>query len=1771
MTTTGGSNLEFRVSVGGLNQLGRLESQIVRVTNGTVGMKNASLSLGGTFSKLEGAAKDVQKIYFGQAKTLKQLTRNQKIFRNTVRSTVGELKVLRKETTRGSAGWIAFSKGIRQARKDLRRLPLRKLGTDLKSVSNNLLNIGKNTQWTGRQMMVGITAPLGMVMRSAMRAFESFEQQFVRTTKILGLTGKAMSQVGGAAYELRQSIRGVSERLGASQTIVAALTSDFAQMGKALLGGKGPTQDIAVEYAELALQLEKVGQVQAGVGRDFISNLAGLIKHLDAGGSRIDKVRGLLAKFNMVENTTALSMADLAEAFPQVSPAAVAAGVSLTFLTGVIGRMKEMGLNATESAHALKFALQRMINPTKKVVDLAERLGNAIGPEFHKDLGIGNEMLFNLAENIRLIKEEASDETALVYLGELVGKRQASRIFAAVGGMKSLKDSIGDLSEAFGEFGGGRATLDLAAELGIAESLTDVKTAISKAFASEDTIAEFKKAVVASSAGFAEGLDETSTSSAIMAVALQKLSPELKALAIDYMGATAAGEVFQAELATVIEGPAAQMDILRTTFRNLLQEVGSVFYETIQGMLPHVKKFIKFLTEMGDGTKKFLIIFLSLIAVIGPAAFVFGQMANTFALFGKGAAGLLPKMKTLTRSLFLAKTLAGESTPRMRIFGTGLVQVGKKAKISGIAVQKWASKTTKAMMAVRAVAADPGVSQSLLASGLPQAASVKTLGGRGKKAAAKAAMHAAPRGPTLPTQPIRGTKLARFGKIGKSIARSSEQVDNFSAKMKQAARTMAFAGRQNRIAFDMAPASKMGRAALGMQQTQLAQIKLNWKKRFVYAKSFFTKKKVLAIKDAAFTKATALKTAVFQRMSALKTAIFSKSVFGNAMRGIGRVMKIGFKSIFHVAKIQALLSAAVFKIAFKSAIKAIKASMMTTGILALFLIVAGVVVFIKNNLGDFGKAMAPGLKVLKTAFGAFVGTLKTIGAIVFDVFGQIFGGGGEGGGAASGISKVGDMFTKVAGVIQKFADILDKVIKKYLPIVLKVAMGAFKKFVEVVAGGIGWMIQNWRMIAETVVNFLHIYMQVQEFFLDALLTMVRIASRILRKLVAVFFAVAQPIAIAIGKVLEVLGFLYKGVTKVVQFIVEKFFWLLEALTPIINGIGGLIGGLVNLLPGEDVDWSNWMPSAEALEEMKNTISDGAGAVGDVISKAITWIGKELPGAIKRTSGVLDAVLSGVDDVLGTIIDANLADTVNDFLTGILDRDFDFGGGIASGIEDGVADAEIGVDDIEETGLTEAVAEATGKGFKSAVNDFVGKVKAALKEELAAIIDSALAAFDAYAEVQLSAYDARIDAINAVKKAEAELTKTLKYESDRRALINKMALDKENFIRNRSLAIYEGRVEDARNLAVKFNITKESSSDKLNEMDDKRQNYLVNKERDAAIELIKIAKAAEKERLAIIRNGLEEQLRLAQEKLPATFEEFQAWMDSVSELVDVGFQEAFGDSGVLESSLEGVGQTLKDAINGWDSILEDFDPVVKFQAIFDKVNEEWIAALQWELIALSWMDQYMDAAIPVLIAALAAARGEVEGAVGAGIDKIKDDKKDEQAHKGLLGWMEDVKNTADAVMLTFVEKWQHTNLLTKEAKARAAQMDETADQNLIANYGPPRFFGGAVKAQYGRYLNGFKSAAVPILAHGGEYVMSAKAVQNVGLSNLEAMNNSRHYDGGGGASGVNIYVDNFVGQPEWFEGMMSDYNVSVAPKNERSRGVESRKISSMSDNNRRGRV
>jgi hypothetical protein len=115
---------------------------------------------------------------------------------------------------------------------------------------------------------------------------------------------------------------------------------------------------------------------------------------------------------------------------------------------------------------------------------------------------------------------------------------------------------------------------------------------------------------------------------------------------------------------------------------------------------------------------------------------------------------------------------------------------------------------------------------------------------------------------------------------------------------------------------------------------------------------------------------------------------------------------------------------------------------------------------------------------------------------------------------------------------------------------------------------------------------------------------------------------------------------------------------------------------------------------------------------------------------------------------------------------------------------------------------------------------------------------------------------------------------------------------------------------------------------------------------------------------------------------------------------------------------------------------------------------------------------------------------------------------------------------------------------------------------------------------GGMVGGAGSAAQMIMAHGQEFVMNAAATRRIGMSTLNNMNNYAKFTGPTGAAGgttnssssnVTIYVDTFVGERGWFEKMMNDYNINIAPSSERARGIEKRTVGSYTERNTRSRV
>ena len=228
--------------------------------------------------------------------------------------------------------------------------------------ANQLINWGKNTQWAGRQLTVGLTVPLAAFGKAAADAFKTADEQLVRLTKVYGdLGGATRSELTQVRKDVSEVAKELSQGYGASFNETLALAADIAATGKTggeLLGSIKETTRLAV-LGEVDRQ--EAMKATLAIQSAFNQNTQELSQSIDF--------------LNSVENQTSTSLQDLVEAIPKAGPVVKGLGGDIKDLALYLTAMKEGGINASEGANAIKSSLASLINPTNVAVEKFKSFG----------------------------------------------------------------------------------------------------------------------------------------------------------------------------------------------------------------------------------------------------------------------------------------------------------------------------------------------------------------------------------------------------------------------------------------------------------------------------------------------------------------------------------------------------------------------------------------------------------------------------------------------------------------------------------------------------------------------------------------------------------------------------------------------------------------------------------------------------------------------------------------------------------------------------------------------------------------------------------------------------------------------------------------------------------------------------------------------------------------------------------------------------------------------------------------------------------------------------------------------------------------------------------------------------------------------------------------------------------------------------------------------------------------------------------------------------
>ena len=265
----------------------------------------------------------------------------------------------------------------------LARMEMQIMNRALSEGAGSLINWGKNTQWAGRQLTVGLTVPLTMFGAAAGKAFREADAELVRLTKVYGgLAATSAADLKAIREEVVETAKVLSKTMGASFKDTIALGADIAatgQTGDELLGSIAETTRLAI-----------LGEV------DRQDAMKATLSIQTAFKQNTEQLTESINFLNAVENQTSTTLNDLVEAIPKAGPVIQQLGGDVKDLALYLTAMREGGISASEGANALKSGLASLINPTKQTVGMMSEFGIDVMGMVSKNTGDTTGLLMDL-------------------------------------------------------------------------------------------------------------------------------------------------------------------------------------------------------------------------------------------------------------------------------------------------------------------------------------------------------------------------------------------------------------------------------------------------------------------------------------------------------------------------------------------------------------------------------------------------------------------------------------------------------------------------------------------------------------------------------------------------------------------------------------------------------------------------------------------------------------------------------------------------------------------------------------------------------------------------------------------------------------------------------------------------------------------------------------------------------------------------------------------------------------------------------------------------------------------------------------------------------------------------------------------------------------------------------------------------------------------------------------------------------------------------------
>lgn len=593
------------------------------------------------------------------AKTLKEARLNQRVLGQESKRLQANLKALRrgiKDVNRqygpkAAADVKNYARQLKTVRKELERTRPKALTNDLKSLSMQIKKAGKDAQFVGRSLIIGLTTPILAFANKGLDAFQAFDREMIRLKKIAGDVIPDYERFGDVMFDL-------SNKFGVSRDLIVGVTADFAELGIS-------TESALTGLTDLTNQVAVLGTMDVSESQGLIQTMfLGTMRSMDLMGRQFEStaekqekalgsVTAQMYLFNAIENNTALAFRDMAIAIPEASAATIAFGLSMTQTAALLAPMKAAGIDVSTAANGLKVSLQRLVTPTGILQKEMDRLlsvysesSGVLGDAFDDIVGTGMASIQGLINATKELRDVADDETVLQFYSKLFQKRQATRMLTAIDSLVSFQDQLFESTDK-----GSAGVRAFVAELNSAtKAATAMQGAMLPAINNVESFTLIARVGNAQVGDEITGITGAVTQAQIDAAnaarqhmreyisdverdsedgiqLIDQISSQAgKALFVELLGAESAAALAQEELDIALNSASKALDRARIGFKNIAVEI-------ISAAEPAIRKFSSVMIDLADKFKnmsninKQLIIGIgAFVASIGPLVFIMGQM-----------------------------------------------------------------------------------------------------------------------------------------------------------------------------------------------------------------------------------------------------------------------------------------------------------------------------------------------------------------------------------------------------------------------------------------------------------------------------------------------------------------------------------------------------------------------------------------------------------------------------------------------------------------------------------------------------------------------------------------------------------------------------------------------------------------------------------------------------------------------------------------------------------------------------------------------------------------------------------------------------------------------------------------------------------------------------------------------------------------------------------------------------------------------------------------